>query len=173
MKLRATFIAGMLVLLALCGCQRERRTTVEITGQNVPEFHFRGSGTLAYFAVYSPTYPADAREPNDLSQAIWLVVPKQDRKPVEEIAAIRYGVLPDGCAQEKPNRGIPESLVEGKKYYFHIDTRNAPGASGYFEIRAGRAVAVEGEHVCFGTENGKWVRKSCDAAGRSDSSAQH
>ena len=128
----------MLVLIALCGCQRERRTTVNIVGQNGPEFHFRGSGTLAYFAVYSPSYPAQAREPNDLSQAIWLVVPKQESKPV----------------------------MEGKQYYFHVDTRNAPGASGYFAIRGGKAVAVEGEHVCFGMQDGRWVRKSCDSQGK-------
>ena len=156
----------MLVLIALCGCQRERRTTVNIVGQNGPEFHFRGSGTLAYFAVYSPSYPAQAREPNDLSQAIWLVVPKQESKPVEEISPIRYAVLPDGYAQEKPGFGPPEPLMEGKQYYFHVDTRNAPGASGYFAIRGGKAVAVEGEHVSFGIQDGRWVRKSCDSQGK-------
>jgi hypothetical protein len=164
MKHSKLAICGILLLSALCGCRRERQTSVEIADKNGPEFRLRGSGTLAYFAVFSPSYPTEAREPNDLSQAIWLVVPKKNRKPVEEIGAIRYGIIPDGYTQEKPAAGTPQPLEGGKKYYFHVDTRDAVGASGYVEIRGGRALAVEGEHVCFASEHGKWIRKPCDAA---------
>jgi len=52
-------------------------------------------------------------------------------------------------------------LKEGKQYYFHVDTINAPGISGYFEIRAGKALKVEGPPVCFGGEGKQWVRVPC------------
>jgi hypothetical protein len=164
MRHRTIFASALLILLlaTLCGCQRERRTNVMITGQNNPEFHFKGSGKLAYFAVYSPSYASQAREPNDFGQAIWLVVPKRDARPVEQIGHIQYGTLPEGYTQEKPTNRVPEPLLEGKQYYFHVDTWDAPGVSGYVQIHGGKATAVEGEHVCFGSENGKWVRKPCN-----------
>jgi len=134
---------------------------VGIGGRNEPEFHLEGSGALSFFAVYSPSFPERAREPNDLSLAIWLVVPKQDAKPVEDISPIRYGVVPEGYVQKEPGTGNPDPLTEGNKYYFHVDTWNAPGASGYVEIRGGKAAEVEGEHVCFGGAARGWIRVPC------------
>ena len=160
MKLHNVIVALALVLAV--SCNAERRTEVEITGQNGPEFRLHGSGTLAYFAVFSPSYVAEAREPNDLRVAIWLIAPSGDRKRVEDISVVRYGVLPNGYKQEYPIGRRPEPLVEGQQYYFHVDTRNAPGASWYVSIRGGRPMLVEGEHVCFGAKDGEWFRKPCE-----------
>ena len=140
----------------------EKPTTVKISGRNPPDFRLRGSGELAYFVVYSPSFPQQTRVPFlERSLAIWLVSATHEQKRLEAIATIRYGVVPNGYTQEIPSAGSPEPLVEGKKYFFEFDTRDAVGTSGYVEIIDGKAAAVEGEHVCFGGEGNQWIRKPC------------
>ena len=63
--------------------------------------------------------------------------------------------------KELPIGKAPEALAEGERYYYHVDARNAPGASGYILVSARNAIAVDGEHICFGNEDGKWFRKPC------------
>lgn len=152
----------IVALCALAGC--ERATHVKIDGKETPRFVLSGSGRLACFVVYSPDYAEKAQNPWDENFAVWKITHTKGPSggtPVGTLDEIVYGVLPEDYTQVKPNVGAAPPLIAGQKYFYEVETTNAPGTSGYFEIRNSRAVSTEGSGPCFGTENNQWVRVPC------------
>jgi len=80
--------------------------------------------------------------------AIWHVKPEGEGEYVkallDDLHAVTYGVVPKGYKQMKPKVGQAPPLIEGKRYGYWFVTVNAPWGAGYFEIRNGKVVAVEG-----------------------------
>lgn len=138
---------GLLLLAVITGC--ERRTVVTLEGGNPPTFILKGSGRLGEVIIYSPEQELIAEsDPFDDRYALWKLAPERDGEQaaarVEELHSMTYGVVPRGYKQIKPASGPPPPLSPGKRYRYWFVTVNAPHAAGYFEIRAGKAVAVEG-----------------------------
>ncbi|SRR5712692_2651370 len=144
------------------GC--ERLTHVRVEGGATPVFVFSGSGNLASFVVYSPAFAEKAESPWDENFALWKIKPiggHLNGTPVERLERITYGVVPDGYRQVKPEDGSAPPLTEGQKYFYDVETTNAPGAAGFVEIKNSRAVPTEGPHTCFGGKDEKWIRVPC------------
>ncbi|MCM3873735.1 MAG: hypothetical protein ND895_23860 [Pyrinomonadaceae bacterium] len=142
----AKIALGLLLLAVITGC--ERRTVVTIEG-SPPTFILKGSGRLAEVIVYSPEQELIAKsDPFDDRYALWEIAPERDGEQsaarVEELHSITYGVLPRGYKQIKPKSGPPPVLGPGERYRYWFVTVNAPHAAGYFEIRDGKAVIVDG-----------------------------
>jgi hypothetical protein len=129
-----------------------------------PVFVISGSGKLASLAVYSPDFTAKAESPWDENFALWKIKPiggNSTGTPLRKLRRIAYGVLPDGCEQVKPMVGSAPHLAEGQKYFYEVETTNAPGTAGYFEIRNSRAVTTDGIGPCFQADGKKWIRVAC------------
>jgi hypothetical protein len=153
-----------LILLAcsVAGC--ERSTQVRLEDGIPPVFDLSGSGTVAIFTVYGPDYMTKAKCPGDEDFALWKIKASGgyfSGTSISELESITYGVLPSGYVQVKPKEGAPPPLVEGKKYSYFVETTNAPGAGGYFEIRNSRAVPTTGSGPCFQLKNGKEILVPC------------
>jgi len=160
---RDTRLAILLVVLCLfVAC--ERRTHVGIEGGVTPVFVLSGSGKLAGLVVYSPEFAEKAVSPWDENFALWKIRPiggKSAGAPLRSLGRILYGVLPVGYEQVKPSVGAAPQLREGEKYFYQVETTNAPGAASYLEIRNSQAIATDGPHTCFGREGKKWIRVPC------------
>ena len=155
-------IALLLAIGLFTGC--ERSTHVKVEGGTTPVFVISGSGKLASFVVYSPDYAEKAESPWDENFALWKIKPTGGHlngTPVGQLERITYGVLPDGYRQVKPQLGSAPRLIEGQKYFYDVETTNAPGAAGYLEIRNSQVVPTEGPHPCFGGNDKKWIRVPC------------
>lgn len=162
---KATHLRLVLVatICALAGC--ERSTHVRVEGGTAPVFVISGSGKLASFVVYSPDFAEKAESPWDENFALWKIKPSggpSNGTSLGKLNRITYGVLPGGYTQVKPQGGsVPSPLTEGRKYFYDVETTNAPGAAGYLEIKNSQAVSTEGPHPCFGSEGKKWIRVPC------------
>jgi hypothetical protein len=146
----------------LVGC--ERTTRVKIKGGTSPVFVLSGSGELAIFTVYGPDYVTKAEKPFDENFALWGIRPSGGYSAgtrVEELGSVTYGVVPPGYEQVKPQVGSPPPLTEGQRYFFDVDTTDAPGAAGFVEIRNSQALLTHGGGPCFGGKDGKWIRVPC------------
>jgi hypothetical protein len=155
-----TTLLATLCLLVVC----ERQTHVTLEGGVTPVFVMSGSGKLASLAVYSPDFAAKAESPWDENFALWKIKPiggNSTGTPLRKLRRITYGVLPDGYEQVKPSVGSAPPLREGEKYFYEVDTANAPGTAGYLEIKNSQTVATDGPHTCFGGEGKKWIRVAC------------
>jgi tellurite resistance protein TerC len=121
----------------------QRATTVRMEG-NPPVFVLSGSGTMAHLLICGSKRQLEG---DDLDFNLWEIVPVggyQRGRPVEDIGAIKYGVVPQGYQQSYPEDGTPPPpLSPGNKYEYWFDTTDAPHARSYFVIRDIRAVAVE------------------------------
>lgn len=140
-------LALLLLLCFMSEC--ERRTEVRVDGVNPPRFVLKGSGSLVEVKVFGPEQERIAQsDPFDDRYALWEIEAEKSgdavAKPVEELKAITYGLVPKGYKQTKPENGIAPPLVPGKRYGYWFVTENAPWGAGYFEIRDGKAVAVSG-----------------------------
>jgi hypothetical protein len=127
----------------------ERRTVVKIEGGNPPIFVLSGSGRLDEVIIFGPERERIVEsDPFDETYAIWKLVGEKRGEAgmaqVEDLHAVTYGVVPKGYKQVKPEAGTPPPLRPGKRYGYWFVTVNAPWGAGYFEIRDGKAVAVEG-----------------------------
>jgi hypothetical protein len=126
----------------------ERRTEVRLGGGDPPTFYLSGSGRLGTTIVYGPEQERIAdRDPFDKTYAIWEMEPEKKGEGAAlqvEGLTVTYGAILPGYKQLKPNSGLPPPLIPGKRYRYWFVTVNAPGASGYFEIRDGKAVKVDG-----------------------------
>ncbi len=154
--------ALLLVIWLFTGC--ERSTHIKVEGGTTPVFVISGSGKLASFVVYSPDYAEKAECPWDENLALWKIEPTGGHwngTPVEDLERITYGVVPEGYKQIKPQVGSAPHLTEGQKYFYDVETHNAPGAAGYVEVRNSQAVPTEGPDVCFGRKDKKWIRVPC------------
>ena len=151
-----------LLIVAIClltAC--EIPTHVRIAGAANPIFVLSGSGRLACFVIYAADYAEKAESPRDENVALWKISAKEGNLNgrLWRLKRIVYGVVPEGYVQLKPQVGsYPPPLEGGKKYFFEVDTANAPGATGYVEIRRSQAVLTDGPYPCFGGEGKKWVR---------------
>ena len=154
-------LASLAVVLTAC----ELPTHVRIEGSASPSFSLSGSGRLCSFVVYSPEFAQKAKSPWDEDLALWKITVADGRStgtPVWSLDHIAYGVLPEGYVQVRPKIGSAPPLTEGEKYFYEVTTTNAPGATGYFEIRNSRAVSTNGPPgPCFGGEGKEWVRVPC------------
>jgi len=70
------------------------------------------------------------------------------------------------CCQTGTNRSSQRlvaapHLAEGQKYFYEVETTNAPGIPGYVEIRNSRAVTSHGLGPCFQADGEKWIRVVC------------
>lgn len=154
-------LCSLLIVLSLsCG---ERRTEVRLEGTNPPVFVMSGSGNLVEFRV-TTRIDDNALPLSKRSKVIWRIVPKtRDGERVERIGSITYGVVPAGYKQAVPDNGeSPPLLAPGKYYAYALETINAPHASGYFEIRNGKAEKVYGVGHCYGLEGGKEIEVPCN-----------
>ena len=162
----ATRISGfgvfgfVLLALSLIGC--ERATQVTLKGGTSPVFDLSGSGVVECFTVYGPDFMTKAEKPGDENFAVWKIAPSGGFHGtwIFKLRSITYGVVPDGYTQIIP-KGTPPPLTEGQKYFYFVETANAPGAGGYLEIRNSRAVPTNGSGPCFLHENGKWILVPC------------
>jgi hypothetical protein len=123
-------------------------------------FVLSGSGRLSSFVVYSPDFAEKAESPWDENFALWKITRGQSNGAPLGLELV-YGVVPDGYTQIKPHVGSAPQLKEGQKYFYEVETANAPGAAGYVEIRNSQTVLTEGPHPCFGSEGNKWIRLPC------------
>ena len=126
----------------------ERPTEARLEGGDRPTFYLSGSGRLGTTIVYGPEEEKIAdRDPSDTTYAIWEIEPEKMSEGAGlqvEGLSVTYGVVLPGYKQLKPSSGPPPPLVPGKRYRYWFVTVNAPSASGYFEIRDGKAVKVDG-----------------------------
>jgi hypothetical protein len=142
----------LLAFLCLMACgfsSCERRTQVKIEGGNPPTFALSGSGRLDELLVFAPEQEQKSKvNPFDDENAIWIVKAEGEaatsKNLVEHIGKITYGVVPKGYSQTKPIGGPLPPLISGKRYKYWFVTVNAPWAAGYFEVRDGKAVPVNG-----------------------------
>ena len=84
--------------------------------------------------------------------------------PLGKLERITYGVGPDGYRQVKPQAGPAPALTEGQKYFYDVETTNAPGTAGFLKIRNSKAVETDGPHTCFGRDDKKWIRVGCEVS---------
>ena len=131
-----------------------------------PVFDLSGSGEVECFTVFSPEFMTRAERPLDDNFALWKIGPSGGFHGtwIDKLGSITYGVVPPGYIQVKPKDGTPPPLMEGQKYFYVVVTMNAPGTSGYFEIRNSRAVQTTGSGPCFLDDHGKTIRVPCPKA---------
>jgi hypothetical protein len=162
-KIKNLRLFALLLIVGLfAGC--ERSTHVRVEGGATPVFAISGSGNLASFVVYSPDFAEKAESPWDENFALWKIKPiggYLNATPVGKLEQITYGVVPDGYRQIKPQVGSAPPLTEGQKYFYDVETTNAPGTAGFLEIRNFQAVPTDGPHACFGRNDKKWIRVPC------------
>jgi hypothetical protein len=140
--MRLILYLAMFISLSAC----EQRTVVNLEGGNPPRFSMSGSGTLAEAIIFGPEQE-QVSDPFDTRYAIWHIVTEEGRAGayVRDLGSITYGVVPQGYKQIIPERTkAPAALTPGKRYRYWFVTGDAPNASGYFEIREGKAVSVKG-----------------------------
>jgi hypothetical protein len=168
-------LIGLFVALVLCGVMLfllgERPTHVRIDGGTIPVFHLSGSGEVAIFTIYSPDYMTKATQPGDEKFALWQIEPIEGYFHgvyIGELGKITYGVVPAGYAQLRPLVGNAPPLTENTKYSYFVETTDAAGAGGYFEIRNSRAFKTSGTGPCFQSKNQNWVNVPCPRVGPED-----
>ena len=169
-KIRGFGVFGFILLAASLigsGCAwrpGEWPTSVRLEGGKIPVFVLSGGGSVATLTVYSPDYMTKAKSPDDEDFALWKIKPSAGYlygAPISDLGSITYGVVPLGYTQIKPKDRVPPPLTEGQKYFYFVETTNAAGAAGYFEIKNARVIPAEGNGPCFGGKDGKWVRVPC------------
>ncbi len=138
-----------LLLLVCFMSECERRTEVRVEGGNPPRFVLKGSGRLGQAIIFGPEQERIAQsDPFDDTYALWEIEPETEGEiaatPVEELGSLTYGVVPSGYKQIKPKTDPPPELESGKRYRYWFVTVNAPHAAGYFEIKDGKAIPVQG-----------------------------
>jgi len=137
---------------------------VRLEGGTAPVFVLSGSGKVAIFSVFSPDYVAKAEKPHDENFALWKIQPSGGYfagTSISELGSITYGVVPSGYIQVIPHVGLPSVMREGEKYFYYVETTNAPGDEGYVEIRNSRAIPTFVADPCFGLKDGKSIRVPC------------
>jgi hypothetical protein len=137
----------LLMLSVSIAC--ERRTKVRLEGGNPPTFVLSGSGRLGELIIFGPKQePIAQRDPFDETNAVWKIAAMENDESgaakVEELRALTYGIVPAGYKQITPIGKAAPPLVPGERYRYWFVTVNAPHASGYFEIRDGKAKSVDG-----------------------------
>ena len=152
----------IMFLSLMTACERE--TKVELAVGNPPTFVLSGSGDLAAMTVYGPENQ-ETQDPFDDTGALWKIIPEggyEKGKPVERLLSITYGVVPGGYKQVIPTDNEPPLvLVPDVRYSYRVETTNAPHAGGFFQIKDGNAIPVQGPNSCFELRDGKWVRVEC------------
>ena len=115
------------------------------------------------FTVWGPDFMTKAEKPGDENFAVWKIGPSGGFHGtwISKLGSITYGVVPEGYTQIIPKEGTPVPLMENQKYFYWVETANAPGAGGYLEIKNSRAVQTTGSGPCFQDNYGKWVRVPC------------
>jgi hypothetical protein len=164
-KIRNWTLGFILLAFSLIGC--ERATQVKLKGGTSPVFNLSGSGEVECFTVFGPDFMTKAEKPRDENFALWKIEPSDGFHGtwIGKLGSITYGAVPEGYTQTIPKEGTPPPLMEGQKYFYFVETANAPGAGGYLEIRRSRAVPTTGSGPCFQRENSKWILVRCWNAG--------
>jgi len=153
----------VVAVIGLTSCERPTKVSFETTDGIT--FRMSGGGSLGQLVVYGPEYIEKATSPSDRSFALWLLEPTAGYlhgAPISSIGQVKYGSVPEGYKQLIPDGKPPEPLTPGLTYYLVISSVDATGASGFFQIRGGRAEFVHVPHPCFGLDSaGKWKRVKC------------
>ena len=130
--------------LAGFGTCLERRTKVTLADGNPPTFVLSGNGYLTSLVIDEPKQRGVS---DDRPVTLWEIQPMRHSRTgrsVEDIGAVKYGVVPEGYKQVYPaNEASPAELIAGKKYQYWATTMNAEHAAACFEIRDNKAVAAE------------------------------
>ena len=173
-RIRSFGVFGFVLLagsLIGCGCAwrpGEWPTSVRLEGGKAPVFVLSGGGSVAIFTVFGPDFMTKAEKPLDENFALWKIKPSGGYlygTRISDLGSITYGVIPFGYKQIKPSDGAaPPPLVEGQKCFYVVETTNAAGASGYFEIKNSHAVPTSGSGPCFLDDHGKTIRVPCPKA---------
>jgi hypothetical protein len=139
----ASVVPFLPIILFFASC--ERRTEVTITGGNPPTFLINGSGELGEVII---TKPVSEQTKNflDKENVLWQITAvHMPGEPVEVVRSVTYGIVPKSYKQSIPENGSPPPLLETEKRYgFLFVTADAPLGAGYFEIRNGKALSVNG-----------------------------
>ena len=162
-------LAILFTLLAVGGC--ERPTRVRLKGGMPPVFVLSGSGTPIHFSVYviSAADYEIGRTVASLSDfftepPVWRI--EADNQwfgpTVGQVDRITYGIVPQRFTQTIPANGsAPIAIVPGKPYFFEMETVNAPGASGGFEVRNGKVADIHLGLPCLQLQSGKEMTVPC------------
>jgi hypothetical protein len=161
-KVMPTKLFVLLLLLQSCN---EQPTKVGLTGGNPPTFSLSGSGQLDRLYIEE----ADAQEqPNPTPGILWEIVPQHRGQSglegisVDRIGKVTYGTVPEEYRQSVPSDNKPPPvLVEGRYYYFHVSTVNAPHAWGYFVIKGGKPEFARIHGNCTYDTNGQKTKGPC------------
>jgi len=122
-------------------------TRVRLEGATTPIFNLSGTGTLCHLSIFAVPESPDGDEEELVPEphTLWEIEPIAGYdcgRKVEDIGEVKYGVVPKGYKQVRPNSGTPDPLKKGEKYEYWFDTADAPHARNYFVIRGTHAVEV-------------------------------
>jgi hypothetical protein len=121
---------------ALASCEIATKLTVE-KGDPL-KIGMSGSGSLGRLVIRGPRSFRKSLGPD--YSAYWCIEPegRDQVRSIESLSPLSYGVTPKGYKQIYPEQGSAPPPIDEGIYYIHVDTNNAPGASGYFVIRGGK-----------------------------------
>jgi hypothetical protein len=169
-------IAGLLLLAWWFSAHYfgERPTYVKVEGGITPVFVLSGSGNLSSFSVYlvSPSDLKIGRAVTGLfddsfftEPPVWRIEAQGDLmhgRRVEDVDRVTYGVIPPGYKQKIPPDGSASAAnLQGRKYYFHCETTNAPTASGGFQVDNGKANSIVIGLPCLERRDGREMTVPC------------
>jgi len=163
-KIRTFRTLGFILLAcSVMGCG-EWPTSVGLKGGTAPVFVLSGGGKVATFTIFNQDFMTKAEKPLDENFVLWKIRASGGYLHgtwIPNLGSITYGVVPEGYIQVKPVAGAPPLLIEGQKYFYFVETTDAPGASGYVEIKNSRAVPAVVSGPCFQDNYGKSIRIPC------------
>jgi len=147
---------------------------VKVEGSTTPIFVLSGSGDLSSFSGY-PVSPSDFKIGRTVKglfddsffnePPVWRIEVQGDLmhgRRVEDIGRLTYGVVPPGYKQKIPMEGSAAgAIIQGREYYFHCETTNAPTASGGFRVNDGKANPIVIGLPCLERRDGKEVTVPC------------
>jgi len=136
---RVLIILPLVVAFTSC----ERPTQLKVEDGNPPKIVMSGSGDLGNLVIRGPRRFRQSLGPD--YSAYWYIRAESGARPIEALSPLSYGTLPKGYKQVYPEQGSAPPLTDEGIYYIHVDTNNAPGASGYFVVREGKFRFVRSE----------------------------
>lgn len=165
-RAKIAFVATVLSLLALGGCEPPIEGPTAITVENGPAFSLRGDGNLARFTVYAPRKGTKIANPYDPSSTLWEVqARRQDLLGGVRIDGMRlvYGKIPGGgYTQTVPTNSQPAPHLESRKIYAFVAWSNLAGELGgdFYVDQTGALQAVDLGECGLSTGHGV-VRTNC------------
>jgi hypothetical protein len=133
------------ILLSILGCEID--TKVRMDNKNPPTFSLTGSGVIYFFVVseiLSKNEPGSKSKFLYNTKELWKIEPASSEiGRIFSLPKILYGELPEGFKQVLPEKGNPESLLEGKVYSAGAPSYNANGGGIRFIIKGGNLIEID------------------------------